>query len=464
MVVTGLIPNLFGVLIIISTVTLINLCWNRPIARMLLGIIAMSFSVLTTYTLYVPLVTMLAWIELTRRLTRTMFTNSLLRLVVLIVLVSATSALATYILSVTNPSFLNVHFSLLLWRIRVAYLLEASAMFSFLFRLPGIFIPFSFAASLLFLLKKENSKASYRSHFCLLYTTLTFFLIISPYDQDISWWTISNRTIALDLGLSYAALLVSVYFLFPNGAFFWKSLERIKVHFRFTDRVLLRMPLLASLLVCISLVYPISAHLTNPYIYEGFGSDGDKVVARWVNDNLDASDLLLNDRSYPGLYLLSFRAFNVVNTYLIWDPAIMNRSFELNEIFDHPSNYSLFRELALKWSLKYVWVTSQSGYWRWRPELFEKDPLGLGGRYEVRPFEQAEYLSFFDNNPYLRTVIRCEDSALYSVHLQAVQHGMSTLDVLGHEKVSLIQAHEIKNSFGPTGRPLIGLGNLQHSK
>jgi len=155
---------------------------------------------------------------------------------------------------------------------------------------------------------------------------------------------------------------------------------------------------------------------------------GDDLQAlEWIVDNADVDDLILNDRSYIGLFLTSMRVQNVVNEHYLLiealgggpgkvDQSYVNRSLAVNQIFDKPSEYDLIGPLLTEYSVTYVFLGSDPFYldfW-YAPE---EDGVSVP-RWKSRLdmfVSSGEYLAYFDDNPWLDVVFESGDSRVFTV-------------------------------------------------
>ena len=153
----------------------------------------------------------------------------------------------------------------------------------------------------------------------------------------------------------------------------------------------------------------------------------DRQALEWIVDSTDIEDLVLNDRSYIGLDLTSFRAQSVVNELLLLSEALghgpseidleyANRSLELNGIFDEPDYYEQAWSLLSEYSVDYIFVGSDpiyQDYW-YAPEvdgLSNPEWTSRLGKFT----SNEEYFDIFDGNPYLDAVFTGERTRVYSV-------------------------------------------------
>jgi len=120
----------------------------------------------------------------------------------------------------------------------------------------------------------------------------------------------------------------------------------------------------------------------------------------WMSENIPSTDILLNDRSFSGEWILSFSIKNVINM------RFRSRA-ESNQIFDNPANYSLARDLIMKYNISYIFVSSSNLY-------YDRDSESYQRRW---PRTSSEYIQMFDNNIYLKAVYRTGNSGVYETFL-----------------------------------------------
>ena len=126
----------------------------------------------------------------------------------------------------------------------------------------------------------------------------------------------------------------------------------------------------------------------------------------WVDENISSSDLILNDYSYPSLFLTSFSLKNITSHQHLDTPENYQRAKDSSDFWKNPDDYLSFLELAKKYSIEYVLVTSVSGYKDW---FGQKD-------YVQKPFG-SKTKTVFDENPYVKLVYVSGLSAVYVVNI-----------------------------------------------
>jgi hypothetical protein len=122
----------------------------------------------------------------------------------------------------------------------------------------------------------------------------------------------------------------------------------------------------------------------------------------WIQNNVKNGELILNDFSWSGLWLLSFSIKNVSMTYLL---ATLNRTHELQDIWLQPENATLVHSLLKKYNVSYILVTSELGFY---------DYL-VNSRYKPKPHLPTEYDLMFYAYDFLEPVFRSGSSAIFRV-------------------------------------------------
>ena len=120
--------------------------------------------------------------------------------------------------------------------------------------------------------------------------------------------------------------------------------------------------------------------------------------------------LILNDRTFAGLFLPSVELEKIVNirSFVGTPPANLERALETNDFFDNPGNYSYSITVLHKWNISYVFVGSDYSVLNLRSD-------GTYTGFVGRSWLASVYISFFDNNPYLISIARSGNSGLYRV-------------------------------------------------
>jgi len=225
------------------------------------------------------------------------------------------------------------------------------------------------------------------------------------------WFFSPNRFILVVIAFAYIVVPTSIY------TFTRKFHFRVGMAGKFTKLISLHIPVT---IVCLMLVYP----ALQPY-FGGLPSNwgrpnsADLEGLEWIVKNTDPDDLILNDRSFPGLFLTSLRAQNVVYPeFLIYlgidthDHKLLRRALDTDKLLESPSNYTLWGETMVKWSIDYVYISSDGVFF---DQTSWNEQAGGSERYCTRPFTPDTYVTFFDENPHLTAVFRKENVGVYRV-------------------------------------------------
>jgi hypothetical protein len=157
-----------------------------------------------------------------------------------------------------------------------------------------------------------------------------------------------------------------------------------------------------------SVLYSLSSHaslqLANGYAwYTNTATFQDDFKAlEWIQGNVKSGELILNDFSWSGLYLLSLSIKNVSMNYLYGG---YERSQELENIWLHPGNATLVYSLLKKYNVSYILVTSARQFY---------DYLG-DSTYRSKPYLPSVYVVAFYSYDFLEPVFRSGSSAVFKV-------------------------------------------------
>ncbi|MGB9831870.1 MAG: hypothetical protein ACPLSP_07350, partial [Fervidicoccus fontis] len=169
--------------------------------------------------------------------------------------------------------------------------------------------------------------------------------------------------------------------------------------------------LLFSLLLLAQFV-PNVAYLQNktPNWYTASGSwRSDYEGLLWIHKNIPPTDLILNDYSWAGLWILSFSYKNTTSNFY-GSIVNFNRTLELNEIWKgrlYPREvYALLR----KYNVSYIFTTSEWGYLRWWRLT------GKPNEYGGKPLKPSQYIDLFNSYPFLELMFQSGNTAIYRVN------------------------------------------------
>ncbi len=142
----------------------------------------------------------------------------------------------------------------------------------------------------------------------------------------------------------------------------------------------------------------------------GFPAGEDYEAMLWIQENVPAQDLILNDRSFVGLYVPAFGLKNVVHVRVLrydMPTYMLDRVNDSAVVFDNPGNRQLLREAIERWDIRYIFISSEDVYFDyWYDE-----------RYEFRNLNSDGIMRVLDTNPDLRPVFRRPTSGVYATYL-----------------------------------------------
>jgi hypothetical protein len=122
----------------------------------------------------------------------------------------------------------------------------------------------------------------------------------------------------------------------------------------------------------------------------------------WINANVSSKDLILNIPSWSALYLDSFSIKNMTNYYL---NSNYERAVASMTLWQNPTNSTFLKAFITEYNVKYIFVTSEYGYYNWS---------GFGGD-QTYVSRQYDYGVIFDNFTFLNCVFKEGDTRVYSV-------------------------------------------------
>lgn len=130
----------------------------------------------------------------------------------------------------------------------------------------------------------------------------------------------------------------------------------------------------------------------------------DFAALEWINQNISNKDLVLNIPSWSALYLESFSIKNMTHYYII-DHQGRARAKETRQIWENPTDFDLLMGLLKKYDVKYIFVTSEWGYYDW---------WGFGGDWKYKG-KKYNYTQIYDDVPFLKCVFRKGNTRVYKV-------------------------------------------------
>jgi hypothetical protein len=156
------------------------------------------------------------------------------------------------------------------------------------------------------------------------------------------------------------------------------------------------------------MVYSVASHVSLS-LASSYGTFSDTTfksnfgALEWICQNVGPRELILNDWSFSGLYLLSL---SIENVTMNPESANSSRTMELQEIWLHPDNMSFVESLLLKYNVSYILVTSELDY---------INTTGSTWVYEPKPYLPSQYMTIFTGYPFLEIVYISGFSAVFEV-------------------------------------------------
>jgi len=131
----------------------------------------------------------------------------------------------------------------------------------------------------------------------------------------------------------------------------------------------------------------------------------------WIHNNIAPHDLILNDYSWAGQWILSFSYKNTTSNF---HKAIrkLDRTLKLNEIWKGQMSPSKVYDLLKRYNVTYIFTTSDHGYYTW-PLMYNER-----GRYVSKPMNPRSIMKMFDSYPFLECKFRSGSTAIYKVNYE----------------------------------------------
>jgi hypothetical protein len=152
------------------------------------------------------------------------------------------------------------------------------------------------------------------------------------------------------------------------------------------------------------------ARANSYYVYSSYFEPSFK-CALWIDEHVPSSDLILNDMSFGGYYLLSMNIFNL--TYadpITYFPEYQERGKELWTVWTDPLNETNVRDKLLAYNVSYIW--SDADYKIFSVPFF--DPLNNYG-WTPKTYQPSEIAEIFDSYNFLEKVFEYGDARIYRV-------------------------------------------------
>jgi uncharacterized membrane protein len=132
----------------------------------------------------------------------------------------------------------------------------------------------------------------------------------------------------------------------------------------------------------------------------------DFAALKWLNVNANSSALILNDGSWTSMYILSMSMKNI--TFFPYNEWVYpERAKELWQVWQDPTDVVNAYELLRKYNVKYVFFTSEKGYF----DSHEKV-------YKNKPYSCIEYAIIFNRYFFLKTVFSSGVTRIYEVRIR----------------------------------------------
>ncbi|MFW9877336.1 MAG: hypothetical protein ACFFG0_29965, partial [Candidatus Thorarchaeota archaeon] len=293
-----------------------------------------------------------------------------------------------FLFSIFNSTF-NVDFK--------RHVIESNFFFSNIF---GIIIIFSTILLILNIIKKQKWNSSQ------LFFTISLFLIYLLYffpDLSSFFFIRPDRSLFPIAGIS----IIMTFSYKPLHNFQNKKLQLIKKYQGKIDSVIF-------ILILISTLLTLSPYISYSEKIQARGLTEDEYkVIKWIEENVESDDLILNDPSFSGLFLTSFSYRNVVffrqlSIYESDDGDINNtmyakRIHESIKIFRYPYDFNDTKAILVKYNISYIFVSSYNIYYNY----FIK-------QYENRSNYTSDILiSAYISNPYLSLEFQKGNSAVF---------------------------------------------------
>ena len=191
--------------------------------------------------------------------------------------------------------------------------------------------------------------------------------------------------------------------------------NKLTFHYKDTRRSLGNLViLLIAVILALSCLLP---HITYSFAkensYYAYSSyfEPNYSCAVWINENVDPSDLILNDMSFTGYFLLSMNIFNL--TYadpITYFSEYQDRGKDLWAVWNEPLDEVNVRNKLFENNVSYI--LSDSDYKFFSQPFF--DPLTKQG-WDKKTHHPSEIAVIFDSYPFLEKVFEYNDARIYKV-------------------------------------------------
>jgi hypothetical protein len=173
----------------------------------------------------------------------------------------------------------------------------------------------------------------------------------------------------------------------------------------------------------------------------------------WIHNNISPRDLILNDYSWAGLWILSFSYKNTTSNFYS-SIVHLNDTIELNKVWGGELSPSKTYELLIKYNVSYIFTTSEWGYYSWPLRYNE------GGRYLSKPTAPSAIKQQFDSLPFLECKFQSGNTAIYKVNRDFDREIGLLLDLkFDEDKGTVYDSSIYHNNASNHGVTIIKCGN-----
>jgi len=274
----------------------------------------------------------------------------------------------------------------------------------------GILIVLAFATIPVSILKWKNEEL--QTDILFLCTSVPIFLTLpTPMSIKYLGYLLPERTIMFLTAFSW---IIFARFLYFTSDWVTNSHMPKIAAMRFSRSAVIFSIVVIYLMILRSFMPSLNAHLSGGlYEYGWYAMESsfqfDSEAAKWMERNIPSQDLILNDLSWVSLFLPSFSVNNVVFSRL----SELSRAIECKTIWmtpGKPGNFTLLYHLIEKYEIKYIFTTSEWGFFDWW--VWEGD-----GTYKSKPLSELYYAQKYDSCPFLRVRFAIYATRVYEVVL-----------------------------------------------
>lgn len=284
---------------------------------------------------------------------------------------------------------------------KYAYLLSPSFLFD---NVNGIMVIIAYPLAIYLALKSR------RFHLPLFYLTIgtLVFASMSVMIYQLIFIVLPTRTVIILSLLAGPLILIAIDEMMKSrGSLLVKNIGfRIGNRTKTTKRqVILRLAIAAvALAAFVPYLYGYFMFSNPPWIADDFAA------LEWINTNVDATDLILNDASHASMYLWSMSIKNI--THHLWTQYVYSERFnDLLEVWKNPQNAQYMSSVLEEYDVKYVFSTSELGYQLYGPRH---------GYYD-KHFTPAQYAEIFGQHEFLEPVFESGSTRVYKVRVTVAQ-------------------------------------------